>query len=71
MAKEALIDIDYAFYGINVINNDQIYLIYRIKSNSNVYPYFICEYIPYNNEIVFKSSVFVNDVESICVEIVN
>ena len=68
---EALTDLDYTFYGADVINNDQIYLIYRIKSDDNAYPYFVCEYIPYNNEIVFKSSVFVNDVESICVEIVN
>ena len=69
---EALKDLDYTYYRFQAIEKngeDQIYLIYRINTNNNLYPFFICRFIPETDKVEFKSLFFATDIETIYMEL--
>lgn len=67
---EGLDGINYSPAHFDVIN-DHIYLTYKVDVVDLSYPHIICEYIPETNEIVFKSLLFLDDIEVISIEYIN
>ena len=64
---KALDNLDFSYHSCHVMENGQIYLTYRIKSNGLPYPFFMCEFIPEKNEVVFQFLFFASDVENIVI----
>ena len=70
--EEALTDLDYTYYRFQVIEKNgenQFYLIYRIKTNNVLYPFFVCQFIPETNKVEFKSLFFATDIDPIFMEL--
>ena len=61
---DVLADLDYGYYSMYAANG-RIWLLYRIESGAPPYPYFVCEYLPSENEVVFSALLFVVDCEGL------
>ncbi|MBE6918051.1 MAG: hypothetical protein E7470_09200 [Ruminococcaceae bacterium] len=60
--NDALAGFDCNFYDFYATTDDRMFFLYSIKVSGTTYPYLICEYIPTNREIVFRSLIFADDV---------
>lgn len=54
----------YSFCRLFATADGRIFLLYKFNSNTMDYPHFVCEYIPSQNEVVFKLLCFAYDIES-------
>lgn len=65
---EALEGLDCSFSGFYASANGRMFVLYRIESGGSAYPHLVCEYLPDNNEVVFGSLCFAEDVAAFYIE---